>query len=131
MPRRRLSKITIAPSAKKLAAVTISAVRTLNAALPSLPSDMLPPLMKAGAAAPAATAAFRLLAGDELRRLHERNVPRFLARDPVRVLLAFERGLVERTALHQVLPLRGRLHLAEQLDVVGHLGGRHAARHED
>ena len=85
MPRRTLSKITIAPSAKKHAAMTISALRRAKRrAGPRLPSD-IPPASRAASRCllPAC-----LLAGDEARGLHQRDVARFFARDPVGVLLA-------------------------------------------
>src|SRR5690348_3579357 len=63
----------------------------------------------------------RLLAVDELRRLHQGDVPRFFLRHPVGVLLAFERGGVEGALLHQLLPFRRLLDLAQDVDVVGNL----------
>src|SRR5215213_3981742 len=59
-----------------------------------------------------------LLARDEARGLHERDVARLFARYPLGVLLAFEGGRVERALLHQI-------------DVVGDLVRAHAAGHED
>ena len=51
--------------------------------------------------------------------------------DPVGVFLAGHRRLVECRVLGEFLPFRQRLHLLEQVDVVGDLVGLDATRHED
>src|SRR5688572_32054237 len=101
--------MTMAPKMKKSAATASSALFRRNAGLSAL---MLLPRDKAGG-------------------FHELNMPRFLARDPVGVLLAGERGGVERALLHQLLPLGRRHHLLEEIVVVAHVLGLHARGHED
>src|SRR3954469_8452972 len=117
---RRLSTTIRAPIAKIASAPTISAARLPNAgcwsdspAIPLLPKGWL------------------LLAADEAGRFHERDVPRFLLRHPVGVLLALEPREVERALLHQVLPLRGIEHLGEEAGVVVDVLLLDARRHED
>src|SRR5712671_1322016 len=102
---------------KKSAATASSALVWRNAARPSPPALIFLP--------------GRLLAVDELGALHQRQVAGFLARYPVGVLLALQRGRVERALLHQLLPLRRLLHLLEKIGVVGHLVLAYAAGHED
>src|SRR5688572_21379482 len=98
--------MTMAPIARNASAIAISAVLWRNAARPPPPADI--PQLPSGRL---------LLPCDEARRPHERDVARFLARHPLGVLLAGERGLVECAALHQVLPFRSRAHFLEQVDV--------------
>src|SRR6185436_1641973 len=114
-PRRTLSQTTIPPRMKKSAATAASALFCPNAACCSRPS-LIAPLF---------------LAVDEPGGLHQRAVALLLAAHPVGVLLAFQRGGVERTLLHELLPLRLGLHLLQDVDVVRHLVLRDAAGHED
>src|SRR5258708_38115476 len=72
-----------------------------------------------------------LVAGEEFRFAHQRDVPRLLARHPVGVLLALERKGIERALLREPLPLRRLLDLAQQVDVVLDLILADAARHAD
>src|SRR5687767_1673331 len=109
MPRRTLSVITMAPKMKKSAATASSALFRRNAGLSAL----------------------MLLARDEAGGLHQLHVARLFARDPARVLLAGERGGVERALFHQLLPLRRCHDFLEQAGVVGDVLGLHARRHED
>src|SRR4051812_14467576 len=106
--------MTSAPSAKKSAATTSSALFWPKAGLPSPPC---PPSMPVRL----------LLLGQEAGSLHQLDVARFFLRHPVGVRLALERRGVERALLHQLLPLRRLLHFLQQLDVVGHLVGRDPA----
>src|SRR5882672_7292323 len=99
---------------KKSAATAISALFWRNAGRPAF-AACGPSLIRRP------PAGSLLAAGEEFGFPHQRNVPRFLARDPVGVLLALERGGVERALLHQLPPLRRLLDLAQQLDVVLHL----------
>src|SRR4051812_28065886 len=110
------------------AATPISALFWLNAArvsaCASAPGSCEPSLIRA--LPPGA-----LVAGEEFGFLHELLVARFLFRDPVGELLAFERGGVERALLHELLPFRRLLDLLQEVDVVLDLVGRGAAGHED
>src|SRR5687768_8617363 len=113
MPRRTLSVITMAPKMKKSAATASSALFRRNAGRAAFGSVAM------------------LLPRDEAGGLHQLHVPGLFARDPARILLAGERGGVERTLLHQLLPLGRRHHLLEQADVVLHVLRLDARRHED
>src|SRR3954469_22090699 len=95
--------MTIAPSKKKSAATTSSALFWLGL----------------------------LLSRNEARRLHEIAMTALLLRDPLGVLLAFERSGVVGPLLHQLLPLRCLLPLTQNVDVVAPLVLAPAARHED
>src|SRR5688500_6250678 len=101
--------MTMAPKMKKSAATASSALFRRNAGLSAL---MLLPRDKAGG-------------------FHELHVARFFLGDPVGILLAGERGGVERALFHQLFPLRRRHHLLEQAGVVSDVLGLHARRHED
>src|SRR5687768_1098468 len=117
MPRRALSVMTMAPKTKKSAATASSALLWRNAGLSAfgLGSIVVVPS----------------LPRDEAGGLHQLHVAGFLARHPVAVLPADERGGVEGALLHQLLPLRRRHHLLEKIGVVLHLVGLDARRHEN
>src|SRR5688500_13045806 len=107
--------MTIAPTRKKSAATTISALFWRNAGLPSPPCVMND----------------LLFAGDETCGLHERDVARLLLRHPVGVLLAGERGGVERAFFHQLFPFGRRHDLLEEVDVILDMLLAHARCHEN
>src|SRR3972149_6975142 len=132
MPSRTLSKMMIAPSSRKTAATTISAVFRLNAA-PPLPGQLPPPrpsMKTRRRATPCRAHCSPVLLRDEPRGLHERHVPCLFPRHPVGVLLAGERRLVERATLHQILPFRGRADLLAQVGIEADLLPFHFRRHE-
>src|SRR4051812_15553178 len=110
------------------AATAISALFWLNAARVS------PCVSARGSWEPALIRALprgALVAGEEFGFLHELLVARFLFRHPVGVLLALERGRVERALLHELLPFGRLLDLVQEIDVVLDLLRRGAAGHED
>src|SRR3954464_10171901 len=120
--------MTIAPRSRKMPATTTSALLCRNARWPA-PVAVSDP--RGPSLIPAPPRCRLLAAGEELRLAHQRNVALFLFRHPVGVLLAFERGGVERALAHELLPLRSLLNLAQELHVVVDLVLAYAARHED
>src|SRR3954470_17488439 len=109
-----LSKTTMPPSSRKIAATTISARFWPNAG-----RSPCPWLIRG-----------RLLV-QEAGGLHQLDVPLRFLRHPLGERLAFERGGVERALLDVVLPLGRLLHFLQDADVVRDLVLAHASRHED
>src|SRR5574341_1317048 len=103
MPSRTLSVMTSAPIARKSSATAISAVLRLSAARPPDSSDTDSSSKKMRGPAGPRRARLVLVAGDELRRLHQRDVARLFLRDPVGVFLALEAREVEGAVFHQLL----------------------------
>src|SRR5215831_4933767 len=116
-PARKLSTATRIPKSRIATATPISTARTEAADRSPLFSTSIV-LERNRTRRRASPAAGRPpLSGEEPRFLHEKDVARFLARDPGLVLLAGERRLVERALLQEIFPLRRLANLLHKVDV--------------
>src|SRR6187431_680457 len=119
MPTLRLPAMATAASSVMNSATPISTDRWDGPAPPELCEDSLIVLLSI------------LLLSEEAGGLHQILVPLFFVRDPAEIFFPGHEALIEGAVAHQLLPLIGLAHLLEQVDVVVHLVGSHARRHEE
>src|SRR5687767_7649784 len=114
-----------APKTKKAIATPASHARIEPTARPGCPSSRIaiPRLLSLEAPGRRPGAGRRLLGREEARFLHEVHVQLLGLRDPLGVVLADHRGLVEGAVLHELLPLGRLAHLLEEIRVELHLVG--------
>src|SRR6476620_1621410 len=117
------------PTAKKKIAVMISSVRR-ETALVSGASCMSCP-RDCYVFVPAIAGLLSFLFRDETGFLHQQAVANFLVGHPAGELSPLHEGLVERTFVHELLPVSRRADFLHQVHVIRRLLGRHAWRHEN